>query len=414
MKRIMAFSIDEIAPADPFGNIFTAVLIPDIKSTYYAPLHLRSVNVERELLEEPFYDAIMRKNGELGEINDWPKPKKFFSSVVQGAYYIVDKDKMPADPYHSETIIGPENDFFRKGLQKESPYQVFQHDKEPVKIEKAVSKLSNSDKGRGDALYLYGLYVGQGDSLLMVCPNGSVYLIDTNYYWIHNPKIFDEINRILSMHRLPSCNIKAMIITHKHLDHIRGAWEFLKHFNVEYFLINNDYDHPTRPVQLLLQTASERVPNLINVNEPGVIQEGRVSIRINNPDHATRDKAGAPDINDSSIALDVEHMGRHVYLTGDAGYPVIFSRFDKNRRLGNVLKVSHHGSRTGTNQEVLDKLNPDYCFISAGNHKRFQHPHDETVEMINRGYPYLTISKDIRRTVCYRISSDRTEIPFSI
>ena len=413
MKKTMAFSIDEIALANPYSKIFTVTLIPDINTSYYAPLHLRSVNVYSELLEEPFYDAIMNKHGEFGENSNWPKPEKFISSVVQGAYYKIDKHIIPDDVYHPETIIGPEDDFFREGLQAENPYRVFQQDRGSMNIKEAIPLISNSDKGSGDALYIYGLYVGQGDSLLMVCPNGSVYLIDTNYYWINNPDILAEINRILDNHNLPRNQIKAMIITHQHLDHIRGAWEFLKQFNIEYFLMNYDYEHFTKPVQLLRQSAIENIMNRINVNGPAIIMEGRVSIAIKNPDSDTRDRASAPDINDSSIAIDVEYMGHHVYLTGDAGYPVICSRFDENRRSGNVLKVSHHGSRTGTNQDVIDRLNPAYCYISAGNHKRFNHPHDEILEMINRGKSFLTISKKIRRTVCYRLSSDGTNIlPF--
>jgi competence protein ComEC len=410
----MKFSIDEIAPIDPFGNTFNVTLIPDIRTNYFAPLHLRSVNVKRELLEEPFYDAIMRKNWGIGEISNWPKPKKFSSSVVQGAYYIIDKHKLPDNIFHPDTIIDLENDFFVDGLQKESPYQDPKDDGSSMNIEHGLSMLSTNEKGRDDALYLYGLYVGQGDSLLMVCPNGSVYLIDTNHYWINNPSIFNEINRILDEHHLPQNQIKAMIITHKHLDHIRGAWALLNQFDVEYFLINYDYAHPTRPVQLLLQTANKYVPNLVNVNKPGIIQEGSVTIHIQNPDINTRDVTVAPDINDSSIALDVEFMGRHVFLTGDAGFPVISSKFNKNRKSGNVLKVSHHGSTTGTDQDVLDKLNPEYCFISAGNHKRFRHPHIEVLELIDKK-ARLSISKEYRRTICYKINSSGTvSVPCSM
>lgn len=386
------FSIDEITPINPTSNLFTVTIIPDIKTNNFGPMQTRSIYVRGELLEEQFYDSVISKWESFGQNNVWPR--KFLSSVVQGAYYR--NVNLPRN--YSDIMITPELNIFADRIQPESPYLTY-----PIE-EKFVdySVISNSNKGDGEALYLYGLYVGQGDSLLIICPNDSVYLVDTNYYWI-NKDILKEINNILSLHNLPTNHIKALIITHKHLDHIRGAWKLLNQFEVEYFLINYDYDHPTKPVQLLLDAANQHVNHLVNVNRQGIIHEGEVCIQIKNPDANTKDVANAPDINDSSIALDIEYHGHHIFLTGDAGFPTICSKYKSYPTSDNILKISHHGSRNGTSIQVMNNLNPKYCFISAGNHKRFNHPHSETVSLIN-GTSDLYISKDLGKIIKYKVN----------
>ncbi len=43
------------------------------------------------------------------------------------------------------------------------------------------------------------------------------------------------------------------------------------------------------------------------------------------------------------------------------------------------LKVPHHGSKTSSSEELLDKLDPSIAFISVGRNNVFGHPHEEVV-----------------------------------
>ena len=49
-----------------------------------------------------------------------------------------------------------------------------------------------------------------------------------------------------------------------------------------------------------------------------------------------------------------------------------------------VLKVSHHGSDSGTSDEILEVLKPKVTVISVGKNNRFDHPREEVIERLKK------------------------------
>jgi len=50
----------------------------------------------------------------------------------------------------------------------------------------------------------------------------------------------------------------------------------------------------------------------------------------------------------------------------------------------NILKLSHHGSKTSSSEFFLDRLNPDIAIISSGRNNRFHHPNKETINNLKK------------------------------
>ena len=55
-----------------------------------------------------------------------------------------------------------------------------------------------------------------------------------------------------------------------------------------------------------------------------------------------------------------------------------------NKLISNVLKVAHHGSKTSSKKEILDKINPQVALIGVGKNNLFKHPSDETIENLKK------------------------------
>lgn len=49
-----------------------------------------------------------------------------------------------------------------------------------------------------------------------------------------------------------------------------------------------------------------------------------------------------------------------------------------------ILKVGHHGSKTSTSNEFLQKIQPKICLVSVGKTNRYQLPNQEIITKLKR------------------------------
>ena len=408
----LKFSIDEIIMLSE--KEFLLNVIPDTKSVFNPPYHLRKIKITYELLEKTYYNYVLPKSKH--------NENHFKGSVIQGGYYSIPTEAIKnIDLFNTDkVIINAENNIFDKSEAHILAFNEEEIAKNKIKGDREYEHL-NCKNNVLNNVYLYCFNVGQGDSALLITSSGSAYLIDSNFVDVKMAnKIVDEIKSILKKHKLKSKELKGVIITHKHLDHIRGLKYVLDNdlLKFENLLINCDYIHSTKAVYDLLKSANTKIPNWININKPGVIKEGDTYIVINNPGKDTFNCKVCPDINNSSIGLEVIFHKSIIYMTGDLSFNIINKKFGKcicrlhpyhkcnniNNFTGVILKVSHHGSITGTDVNVLRNLNPGYAFISAGTSKKYKHPHNIVVNSIMKNAINLKISKKEKKTICYEVS----------
>ena len=95
------------------------------------------------------------------------------------------------------------------------------------------------------------------------------------------------------------------------------------------------------------------------------------------------------DLNDLSTILLVSYGDFDTLLLGDAGVGVQ-SRINLVELAGlvhgrlDVLKVSHHGSVTGLNKELIAALQPINCVISVGKNNSYGLPDPEVTDFLEK------------------------------
>ena len=76
-----------------------------------------------------------------------------------------------------------------------------------------------------------------------------------------------------------------------------------------------------------------------------------------------------------------------------------------------ILKVAHHGSKNSTSEEFLKAANPRLAIISCGKGNRYGHPHEETLERLEKvdipwfctkDYGAITVTVDDKSRVLVR------------
>lgn len=115
------------------------------------------------------------------------------------------------------------------------------------------------------------------------------------------------------------------------------------------------------------------------------------------------------DTNDWSIGILLQYGKNRFLFTGDAAKQAEDDMIDTGEDLSaDVYKASHHGSKTGSSDDFLDKVSPAYAVISCGEGNKYGHPSAQTLNNF-RSRGIKTFRTDNQGTiVAYSDGSDIT------
>lgn len=98
--------------------------------------------------------------------------------------------------------------------------------------------------------------------------------------------------------------------------------------------------------------------------------------------------------NDNSVVYYLDINDYSFLFTGDISKNIerlIVNRYAIDKV--NCLKVSHHGSATGTSSYFVGKILPDYAIISTNG--KYNHPHKQTLDTLNSYLVDILITKEL-------------------
>jgi len=248
---------------------------------------------------------------------------------------------------------------------------------------------------------VYFLDVGQGDCALVLTPDGHSIMVDTGGLsgdFDTGEKIVLPVLRYLGVRKLD-----VLILSHGHHDHAGGAATIAKNIPIGKILVPEGKD--SRDLEQLWHVLkSQKIVYKIQTNAIFALKKCIICI-IKAPDYREELCEG----NESSAVVKICQDGKSILFTGDATEEIEMSTLDK-QIASNVLKLSHHGSRTSSAREFLQKVNPQLTIISAGRKNRFGHPHKEVLARLSAlGLPYvrtdlegaIKVVFDGEKSLCY-------------
>ena len=209
------------------------------------------------------------------------------------------------------------------------------------------------------------LDVGQGDAILIEYPNGKNALIDAG----RSDSVIDAALKAEGIKK-----IDTFIATHPDADHIGGAEFVIKNYGVTK-VIDSGQIHTTQTYQAYLD-AIDASGAKFEVAEIG----DNVSDDSNASATVLAVESDATDSNEGSIVIMLTYGLTDFLLTGDAGLEVeefLMAGYDDLE--AEILKVSHHGSATGTSGDFIEAVSPQDAILSYGDNA-YGHPHNEVVQ----------------------------------
>ena len=289
------------------------------------------------------------------------------------------------------------------------------------------------------------LDVGQGDCIFLQTENGDSYLTDGGSSSVSK---VGKYRMIPFLKYQGASQIKAVFVSHADSDHCNGIAELLEQAELEGIRVENlvltDLADECRSegYEELVELAGQNGITVQFLHEGQQLQDGELLFQCLHPSKGYR----AEDLNETSMVLLVTYRKFSMLLTGDvqgAGEEHLTQELQDWREPGvtqmqdvirisgkeesmeeesmeeesieeesiederieeqieekrsqnkmganhaetelTVLKVAHHGSKNSTSEEFLKAANPKLAIISCGEGNHYGHPHEETLERLEK------------------------------
>lgn len=232
--------------------------------------------------------------------------------------------------------------------------------------------------------------VGQGDCTLIVS-DGEAMLVDAGESEC-SQTVVDYLDE------MGITSLKYVVGTHPHSDHIGGLSSVIDSFEVENVIL------PAVPKDMT-PTTSVYEKLLLSIKNNGLkihkAKDEKLSLGTSEVE-VFAPLGEYSNLNNYSVCLKITHGKNTFLLTGDTeeeGERDFVMR-NKNSVDAKVLKLGHHGSKTASQTELLDAVTPRYAVISCGEGNKYDHPHTEVLERVEK-YADYTLRTDKTGTVIF-------------
>jgi len=253
------------------------------------------------------------------------------------------------------------------------------------------------DLNRPQFLEVIFFDVGQGDAIFIETPQRHQILIDGGPTSVILEKLGAEMP-------FWDKSIDLIILTHPERDHMVGLIEVLKKYKIEQILWTGvlrdtsefkEWEKLIKEEKAEIKIAQAGQKVIVSRTEgpsrrPGGRRAG-CSLDILYPFESLEGKE-SKNSNNTSIISRLNFNEDSFLFTGDA-YKSVEKELIREYSCSNsckfasldsdVLKVGHHGSKTSTSEEFLEKVLPEIAVIQVGQNK-YGHPHPEVLEKLEK------------------------------
>lgn len=248
----------------------------------------------------------------------------------------------------------------------------------------------NLYKFNDNYLHIVMCDVGQGDAIFIRTPSKSNILIDGG----PDDSVLDCLNNNLPFW---DKKIDLIILTHPHADHLNGLKYVLERYTVLHFVTEKIESKSQGFKSLEAKLAAKNLTAKYIYAGDKIIFTNNVVFTTMWPDKEWVASQEASlksnfDFNNTSLVELLTYRDFKALFTGDAGVKIEDGIAAQVGKI-NLLKVPHHGSRTGMSDYFLSSIRPDLALISAGKGNSYGHPAKYSLDLLKK-YEVKTLRTD--------------------
>ena len=217
--------------------------------------------------------------------------------------------------------------------------------------------------------------VGQGDAIYIRTPSGKDILVDGGSN--------DNVLNCLSNH-MPFWDktIDLIVLSHPHADHLTGLISVLDRYSLIHYATENVQISGVLHKKLQDKLAEKNITaNYLKMGDRIEFSD-QTKFETFWPDENSLEKNIIASENNSLVQL-LSYGDFEFLLTGDIDVSIL-NKIENEIGDIDVLKVSHHGSKTGINGEFLSTVTPELAVISVGKENKYGHPAWQTIDFLKK------------------------------
>lgn len=226
---------------------------------------------------------------------------------------------------------------------------------------------------RSANLELHVIDVGQGDGMLLKCPDGKIGAIIDSGDQREGSRGLKAFKKYVESQLKRGGKVELVIASHPHADHIGGLDWVLKTFKVGYLVDNGEESNTAtfgryRTLRDKLDAAGDYASA---TNDPVELAICGSKVKVTfftAGGFSSEDCADDPNI--CSVFARIDYGESSFLLTGDAHAEAETSLLSDEGMVPwldvDVLKVGHHGSDTSSDPAFLAAVSPECAVISSG------------------------------------------------
>lgn len=234
----------------------------------------------------------------------------------------------------------------------------------------------------------YMLDVGQGDAFVLRC-QGQYYLFDGGTE--------DQADRVIIpfMQDQGISHFAACFLSHEDQDHSAAAARLMRWGKIDRLYLPEIFSERDSllaqgkpaahlPLTFVEQSARKHAVPIKHLQVGDIIRLAGDQVNLE-VCQATRPDFQEPfSGNANSLWLLLNWQAKKILLTGDAPTAKEAVYISQDASPADVLKISHHGSKTASSERFLRFLGCRHVLLSVGRHNRYGHPHPLVLERLQK------------------------------